>query len=102
MSQIHIGKTYLTKNGRFVKITDQPWQGVFNGEYEEDGRKVESHIYGKFGRWLSDKRAWNFIFPGNEFYMPDCDIIMEDCDEARKIAEQMKLERKQKAYEETA
>jgi len=26
---------------------------------------------------------------------------MEDCDEARVISEQMKLERKQKAYEET-
>ena len=96
---IEINKTYLTKHGRFVKITNQPFEGVFNGEYEKDGRN--EGVGNDCGRWLSNKRAWNFVFPGNYFYTDEHDIIMEDCDEARKIAEQMKLERKQKAYEET-
>lgn len=99
MDQINLGKTYLTKNGRFVKITDQPWQGVFNGEYEEDGRN--EGVGNKYGRWLSDKRAWNFIFMAGNFYTPEHDIVMEDCGEARNIAEQMKLKRKQGAYEKT-
>jgi len=41
------------------------------------------------------------LFMSGEFYTPEHNIIMEDCDEARVISEQMKLERKQKAYEET-
>jgi len=42
--EVKIGKTYLTKHGRFVKIVYEPWDGTFNGEYEEDGRGTP---YGK-------------------------------------------------------
>jgi len=30
--KLEIGKTYLTKHGRFVKIKEEPWEGIFNGE----------------------------------------------------------------------
>ena len=93
--KLEIGKTYLTKHGRFAKIKEEPWEGIFNGEYEKDGRD------GFIGRWKTDGRAWNFLFMSGEFYTPEHNVLMEDCDEARVIFEQMKLERKQKAYEET-
>jgi hypothetical protein len=38
--KIEINKTYLTKQGRFVKMVCEPWPEVFNGEYEEDGRRA--------------------------------------------------------------
>ena len=81
--KIEINKTYLTKHGRFVKMVCEPWSGVFNGEYEEDGK------------------AWNVFFTMGGVYFPEHDIIMEDSAEARKLAQEMKLERKRKAYEET-
>ena len=97
--KIEIGKTYLTRNGRFVKLDCQPWAGVFNGDYENDGR------YKGFGtdcgRWKEDGRAWNFYNFSGEFYIPEEDIIMSDSITARELAEKMKLERKQKAYDET-
>jgi len=92
--KLELEKTYLTKHGRFVKIVNQPWEGIFNGEYEKDGRDDFT------SRWKTDGRAWDFIFMSGEFYTPEHDILMEDCDEARRIAHQMLLERKQKAYEE--
>lgn len=96
---LEAGKTYLTKHGRFVKLDHQPWEGIFNGDYEQDGRN--GGFGNDCGRWKSDGKAWNFFFPSYEFYTPEHNIIMEDCEEARTIAAQMKLERKQKAYEET-
>ena len=99
---LELGMTYLTKHGRFVKITDEPWAGVFNGQYEKDNRiDPKTPIYNEYGRWLSDGRAWNFIFPNHEFYFSEHDVIMTDCKEARNIAEVMKINRKQKAYDET-
>jgi hypothetical protein len=94
--KIEVGKTYFTKHSRFVKITLEPWKEVFNGEYEQDGR-------GNYDgdRWLEDGKCWNYIFPSTEFHIPEKDIIMEDCPEARQIAADMKLKRKQKAYDET-
>lgn len=96
---LEVGKTYLTKHGRFVKLDCQPWEGIFNGDYEEDGRN--EGFGNTCGRWKIDGRAWDFLFMAGGFYTPEHDIIMEDCEEARKLAEQMKLERKQKAYNET-
>jgi hypothetical protein len=96
------GKTYFTKHGRFVKLDSEHFglKGVFNGYYEKDGRQGDS------GRWKSNGAAWNYLsdfspWGYREMYFPEQDIIMEDCAEARKIANQMKLERKQKAAEET-
>lgn len=97
--KLEIGKTYLTKHGRFAIIDMEPWVGVFNGNYEDDGRHLG------FGndcdRWKSDEKCWNFIFLGREFFIPGHDIIMEDCEKAREIALGMKHERKIKAYNET-
>ena len=92
--KLELEKTYLTKHGRFVKIVNQPWEGIFNGEYEKDGRDDFT------SRWKTDGRAWDFIFMSGEFYTPEHDILMEDCDEARCISHQMLLERKCKAYAE--
>ena len=30
--KLEIGKTYLTKHGRFAKIKEEPWEGIFNGK----------------------------------------------------------------------
>ena len=94
--KLELGKTYLTKHGRFVKIDSEPWKEVFNGEYEQDGRGAYIS-----DRWLEDGRCWNYLFPSNEFYIPENDIIMEDSLEARQIALDMQRERKEKAYQET-
>jgi hypothetical protein len=93
--KLEIDKSYLTKHGRFVKLTSQPWENIFNGEYENDGRGD------MYGRWKEDGRRWDFLSFKGDFYIPEHDIVMEDCKEARIIAEEMKLERKKKAYEET-
>jgi len=93
--KLEIGKVYLTKHGRFVKLTSEPWEGIFNGEYDNDGRGD------KYGRWMEDGRRWDFLTFKGDFYIPEHNILMEDCQEARIIAEEMKLERKKKAYEET-
>ena len=71
--KLEIGKTYLTKHGRFVKIKEEPWEGIFNGEYEKDGRDDFT------SRWKTDGRAWNFLFMSGEFYTPEHNILMEDC-----------------------
>lgn len=97
---IEVNKTYLTKHGRFVKMVNEPWEGIFNGEYEDDGRKANS-ITNDVGRWKVDGRAWDYLFLAGEFYTPTHDILMEDSKEARDLANQMKMERKQKAYNET-
>lgn len=97
--KIEIGKTYLTRNGRFVKLDCQPWEGIFNGNYEDDGR--HKGLGCDCGRWKEDGRAWNFLNFQGEFYIPEEDIIMLDNIAARELAEKMKLERKQKAYDET-
>lgn len=98
--KLELGKTYLTKHGRFVTLTFEPWKGIFNGDYEEDGRY--KGFGNDCGRWKSDGRAWDFLNFSGEFYIPEHNIIMEDSVEAREIAYKMKIERKQKAYEETA
>lgn len=98
--KLELGKAYLTKHGRFVTLTSEPWEGIFNGDYEEDGR--HKGFGSDYGRWKVDGKAWNFLTFHGEFYTPEHDIIMEDSVEAREIAYKMKLERKQKAYEETA
>jgi len=36
--KIEIGKTYLTANGRFIKIEKKVWEGIVIGEFEKDGR----------------------------------------------------------------
>ena len=96
--KIEIGKTYLTKHGRFVRMDERILGSVFNGTYEKDGRHVSEYYDGD--RFLEeDGRCWNYMFPHHELYYPDRDILMEDCEEARRIAEQMKEERKRKAYE---
>ncbi len=51
--------------------------------------------------YMEDGRRWDFLSFKGDFYIPEHDIVMEDCKEARIIAEEMKLERKKKAYEET-
>lgn len=99
MGKIELGKTYLTKHGRFVKIYSQMQNDIFNGKYEEDGINETYRL--DSSRWKTDGRAWGFIFMGPGFYTPEHNIIMEDCTKAREIANQLKLERKQKAYEET-
>jgi len=94
--KIEINKTYLTKHGRFVKMVCEPWPGVFNGEYEEDGRGGDM-----VPRYKEDGKAWNVFFAMGGVYFPEHDIIMEDSAEARKLAQEMKLKRKRKAYKET-
>jgi hypothetical protein len=94
---IELNKTYLTKNGKFVKIVNEPWKEIFNGDYEEDGRVKE----GKYGRWTSNGKYTYFMFMGPWQFNELHDIIMEDCEEARILAEEMKIERKKKAYEQT-
>jgi len=94
--KIEINKTYLTKQGRFVKMVCEPWPGIFNGEYEKDrGGWDMAH------RYIEDGKAWNFFFAMGGVYFPEHDIIMEDSAEARKLAQEMKLKRKWKAYKET-
>jgi hypothetical protein len=92
--EVQIGKTYLTKHGRFVKIVSEPWAGIFNGEYEEDGRGTP------YGRWLTDGVYRDHMFGGHVISNEQLNFVMEDCQEAREIAHKMLLERKQKAYEE--
>jgi hypothetical protein len=95
--QVEIGKTYMTRNGRFVKLVYEPWKGVYNGEIEPDGRK-ESWIT----RWTIDGICRDYLMHQKEpLTDEEHDIIMEDGPAARELAETMKLERKQKAYEET-
>jgi hypothetical protein len=94
--KIEINKTYLTKHGRFVKMVSMAWAGAFNGEYEEDGRGGDM-----VPRYIEDGKALNVFFTMGGVYFPEHDIIMEDSVEARKLAQEMKLERKRKAYEET-
>jgi hypothetical protein len=97
--KLEIGKSYLTRHGRFVTIVNEPWEGIYNGDYEKDGR--QHGIWSDSGRWAENGRCWNFIFNFGSFYISEHDILMEDCEHARKLAEEMKLERKKKAYEET-
>ena len=92
--EVQIGKTYLTKHGRFVKIVSEPWADIFNGEYEEDGRGT------LYGRWLTDGMYRDYRFGGHVLSNEELNLIMEDCQEAREIAHKMLLERKQKAYDE--
>lgn len=97
--KLKVGKTYMTRHGRFVKLTSEPWEGIFNGEYELDGRK--DSLSERYGRWTADCRRWDFLTFRGEFYLPEEDIFMVDSDKARRIAYEMQLKRKQKAYEET-
>jgi hypothetical protein len=57
------------------------------------------------GIWFPDikkmEKRGMFFFTMGGVYFPEHDIIMEDSAEARKLAQEMKLERKRKAYEET-
>ena len=95
---VEIGKTYLTNHGRFVKITSEPWGGgcgIFNGEYEEDGRET------KYGRWLTDGVYRDYLFEGRVISDEELNFITEDGQEARDLAHKMLLERKQKTYDET-
>jgi hypothetical protein len=94
--KIEINKTYLTKQGRFVKMVSMAWTGVFNGEYEEDRRGWDMSP-----RYIEDGKAWDVFFTMGGVYFPEHDIIMEDSAEARKLAQEMKLKRKRKAYKET-
>jgi hypothetical protein len=64
--KIEINKTYLTKQGRFVKMVCEPWPGAFNGEYEEDGRGGDMTP-----RYIEDGKAWNFFLPWGVFISPN-------------------------------
>jgi len=100
--KIEIGKTYLTRNGRFIKIEKIVFEGVYWGEFEEDGRKdTDLKDGGTCERYEIDGKNWNYIFMGDTFNNPKLDIITPDSITARELAEKMKLERKQKAYDET-
>lgn len=94
--KIEIGKTYMTRNGRFVKVLNEPWKGIFNTEAEEDGRG--DNLF----RHRLDGVYEDYIFMNPQPLQNSAyDIIMEDNEDARNIAAKMKLERKQKAYNET-
>lgn len=92
--EVQLNKTYLTKQGRFVKMVNlMNAADVFNGEYEERVEGKDS-----FGRWTQDGRGCNCLFMSGWFMLPATDIIMEDSEEARELAHTMLLERKMDAY----
>lgn len=100
--EIETGKTYMTKNGRFIQIDKQVMKDIYMGEFERDGREdYRLNEGGTSERYEKNGKHWNYLFPSQVFNDPNLDIIMEDSPAAREIASAMKRERKQKAYDAT-
>lgn len=95
--QLEFGKTYMTSNGRFVKIDRMVFDGIYWGEYEKDGREK----LGTCDRWKVNGEHWNYFFMGGVFNDPNNDLICEDGPEARQLAYQMLQTRKQEAFNQT-
>jgi len=78
---LEVGKDYITRNGRPVKIFLEPWTGIYNGEYL-DGKQPAS------GRWKENGESWDTLFD------KDADIIMEN----KAIIRQKKIDEFLKKY----
>lgn len=70
--QIEIGKTYLTKNGKEILITD-----ILFGKDDkpETWRFLGKSECGWSERYNIDGSHWNYWFRGGTFNNPDFDII---------------------------
>ncbi len=82
---LEVGKDYITRNGRPVKIFLEPWTGIYNGEYL-DGKQPAS------GRWKKNGESWIILFTGLRIIDKDADIIMEN----KAIIRQEKIDELQK------
>ncbi len=73
--RLEVGKSYLTRHGRTIKIDKEAWKGVFEGHYKNDQLTKDTNR--NWDRFLKDGRCWSFLTFEGELFFPDRDIIME-------------------------